>query len=275
MGQETSKEIEYNCSPNIKSTGFTKLMKLVITTGEHPENNLAIKKILMNDKKTINATNDKKWTALMIAARNSCTTSNIETVKILLNAGADVNMQDSQEWTALMMAIRNIDNDSNMETVKLLLNTGANVNLTNNNCSTAIIMASKLENMEIIKLLIDAGANIYKKNIYGRNVINSINDPKYISEIFEAFIAYENRQYLKKINYQRILKNIPQQFVANKFKYGSMGFWSLKYLHEIKNNNHTVQSIYQLIIFENKFMIDFFAANNPHVLLNGMQNYVK
>ena len=119
--------IEYPCSQYTNSKGFTKLMKLVMMTGKNPDIIIDIKNMIKHNKNMIDIKNEKGWTALMIAARNSNTVSNIETVKILIDAGADLNLKNNRQSTALMLANDYIG-DSSEETIKLLIETGADIN---------------------------------------------------------------------------------------------------------------------------------------------------
>ena len=54
----------------------------------------------------MNLQNNDGYTALMIAARYSNTTSTEKTVELLLKAGADVNIQNKKGYTALVLAAR-------------------------------------------------------------------------------------------------------------------------------------------------------------------------
>ena len=80
---------EYMCSNYTKSKGFTPLMKLVMSTKLNPNLNKYIK----NHIDIINEQNEKGWTALMLACRNSNIYSSFDTVKILLEHGSDVNIK--------------------------------------------------------------------------------------------------------------------------------------------------------------------------------------
>lgn len=156
---------KFFCSPTIKSSGFTPLMHLVIKkrilTFEDIEPFLEI----INDK------NDKGWTSLMIACKNSSTKSSIETVKLLLKHGAEVNIQDRiYGFTALMFASESSNIDSSIDTVKVLLENGADINVQSTDGWTALMLASRYSNkdssIETVKLLLEHGAdpNIWLDN---------------------------------------------------------------------------------------------------------------
>ena len=163
--------IEYPCSPNTTSKGFTKLMKLVMMTGKKPELIFIIKNMIINDKNIIDIKNEKGWTALMLAVRNSNTNSNVETIKLLIKYGANLNLQTNDDYSALMLATMYSNTDSNIETIKILVNTGLNLNLQNINGSTALMMAARssntTSNLETVKILLDVGANINLRNNNG------------------------------------------------------------------------------------------------------------
>ena len=78
---------EYDCSPCTKSTGFTKLMKWVLMIKKYPELKEKIKELLNKDKdkSILNKQNTKKWSALMLACRNSTTWSSETMVKLLID----------------------------------------------------------------------------------------------------------------------------------------------------------------------------------------------
>jgi ankyrin repeat protein len=153
------KHNEYMCSKFVNSTGFTILMKLVMRTKEYPNlNNYICKHI-----DTINDTNKKGWTALMLACRNANVYSNLDTVRILLKHGANLNLSNGSGWTALMLASRHSNTDSNLDTIKILLEYGANLNLYNNDGWTALMLAIRNiitdGNVDTVRLLLEYGAN--------------------------------------------------------------------------------------------------------------------
>ncbi len=198
---------EYDCSPLTKSTGFTPLMRMVQCADR--VNILGI--ITTHIKKyplDLDHQNEKGWTALMIACRNSSTTSSNlivdlllkagakinlkhqkwtaltlacrysgtdstnKTIELLLAAGADVDLQDDDGWNGLMMACMYSRTVSTNKAVKILLEAGANVNLQNNKGSTALMLAccnnNKTSTIKTVELLLDADADVNLVNIYGK-----------------------------------------------------------------------------------------------------------
>jgi len=113
--------IEYFCSNDAKSKGFTLLMKWVLLTKKCPHLNEKIKNYIKSHPKEINKKNEKGWTALMLASLNSRNKSNEETVKILIDAQCNLNLQNNNGWTALMMASRCSGSESTEGTVKMLI----------------------------------------------------------------------------------------------------------------------------------------------------------
>lgn len=135
-------ETEYECCPDIKSKGFTKLMMLVMKTIEHPETNRDIDDYLMGYPNEINKKNKKGWTALMLVSANEQLSNKTmfdkqysyfgsSIIELLLIHGADINLQNNDGSTALMLA-----NSNSM--VGLLLRHGADINLQNINGKTAL-----------------------------------------------------------------------------------------------------------------------------------------
>lgn len=158
---------EYYCSPATQSCEFTVCMKHAVegAYGFIRQNlNLIQNNTYFNNTNILNTKNKKGWTALMLACRNSNTTSNNETVKILLENKADVNLKDDHNWTALMLACRNSNTTSNNETVKLLLDYKADVDSKDNDKLTALMLACRNvntdSNIETVKLLLDYKADI-------------------------------------------------------------------------------------------------------------------
>lgn len=133
--------------------------------------NLHIIKTVIDRGCDVNKQNYDSYTSLMLAARNSNTTSNIETVKLLIDNGCDVNIQNNHGWTCLMMASRYSNCDSNIDTVKLLIDSGCDVNKQENNGYTSLMMASLYSNcdsnIETVKLLIDSNSDVNKQNNNG------------------------------------------------------------------------------------------------------------
>lgn len=156
--------VTYKCSEVTESTGFTPLMVIVMNVRKYPELFDYLKIYLKDNPNEIDKQNTKKWTALMLACRNSAGRSNNETVKLLLDAGADVNKQSDLGYTALILASMCSNTDSNNETVKLLLHSGANVNIQGKCGWTALMVACqhsyKESNNRTVKLLLDAGADV-------------------------------------------------------------------------------------------------------------------
>ena len=80
-----------------------------------------LKEYILRNKKEINGKNEKGWTALHIATRNSKKINIVDIVNLLIENGANINLQNENGWTALMLASGYSNTDSNIETVKLLL----------------------------------------------------------------------------------------------------------------------------------------------------------
>lgn len=161
----------YECSPITLSTGFTKLMFYII---KKQYNNA--KKELKKYPECIDIKNDKGWTALMIACRNSNIYGECF-VKLLLDNGADVNLYDNNGRTALMKSVRNMEKDSTENTIYLLLNNGADINVIDYDGWSILMISIKYiksvkDTIKIIKILLEKGIFLnYQRDIDGYNAL--------------------------------------------------------------------------------------------------------
>lgn len=148
---------EFKCSKITTSSGFTPLMHLIMN------NSIEDVKEYLNYKdqlEEINKQNDKGWTALMLACRNSkIIPDGIEKVKLLLNrSDVNINKQEDDGWTALMMACGSSNEDSSLDTVKeLLSHSDIDINKQDKRGYTALMIACLYSNtnssLDTIKLL--------------------------------------------------------------------------------------------------------------------------
>jgi ankyrin repeat protein len=120
-------EIEYDCSPFTKSSGFTPLMHAVMRNDI-----LEVRRICQENPEQIDVQNTKGWTALMLACRNSNTCSSYEIVEELLFCGANPNLKTTDGWTALILSSTYTRTDSSEKTVKLLIEYKAEIDAQNN-----------------------------------------------------------------------------------------------------------------------------------------------
>jgi len=162
---EIDPSIEYSCSNHTKSSGFTLLMKYVLLHHKYGDKVIDdIKNLLKEKSEILDQENDKKWTALMIACRNSSTLSSNKIIKLLIDYGADVNHSNVKGWRPILLAATYSNTDSNIETVRLLLNAGCEINFheNNNNYSPLSLSIDKYtrSNIETVRMLLDAGADI-------------------------------------------------------------------------------------------------------------------
>ncbi len=173
-GYDYEKEYYWNNSPHLKCNHFSKLLFLV----NNNTNVDRIKDYIEKNPDEINKTNAFDWTALMLAAHKSNTTSSIDTVKLLLEHGADVNLKNDNGWTALMLAARYSYKDNNIDTVKLLIEYGANINHKNNIDWTILMYTARnpfgSDNFEIIKLLLKCGADPDSIDCYNKTFFDYI-----------------------------------------------------------------------------------------------------
>ncbi len=107
---------------NLKSTGWTLLMKLVVLSNSNPE---LLTQYIKNgvSKEELNKTTSSNWTALIIACFNVNQFTSINTIELLINYGADPNIVTCGGFTALHACLFNNSN----EAVDLLLSAGVNL----------------------------------------------------------------------------------------------------------------------------------------------------
>ncbi len=139
------------------------------------------------------------FTALMMAARYSNTTSNVRTVKLLLGSGADVNMKNNDGSTALMLAARYSNTDSNIETVRLLLDSRSDpfiVNTEGKNFISYLNLNGKKE-MECFKITQDfAHHNLCMKKVMGQIKLVDLYSPNnYRIKLMNIKWDLENMSY--------------------------------------------------------------------------------
>src|SRR5437868_13798683 len=85
--------IEYACSPYTKSNGFNILMRHIMMVNKHPELFIGIDLIIKLRPDLLNKQNNKGWTPLMLACRNSRTVSSEKVVKLLIHSRADLDLK--------------------------------------------------------------------------------------------------------------------------------------------------------------------------------------
>lgn len=143
--------------------------------------NLKSVRDLINAGVNVDAQDDQKRTALMLASKKghldtalmyACRHRHLEVVKTLVNAETNLNLQsdqwDCKGYTALIYAAY----DGCQKIVKALVDAGANVNIKDElHKRTALIISSEKGDLEIVKVLIDAGADLNVQNIYGKTAL--------------------------------------------------------------------------------------------------------
>ncbi len=108
----------------------------------------------------VNATDEEKRTALMLAGFNGHTA----TVKMLLDHGAKLSNRDSMGRTALMFAATG----DNAAACQALLDAGAEVNVTDTGEGfTALMHAAAEGQLEVVKLLLKHNADRNRRDIDG------------------------------------------------------------------------------------------------------------
>lgn len=183
MSNKFNDELEYECYPGVKCTGFTELMYMVNNVNLIPTHQLLslIPFHLLSVCRTnnyasyINAKNKLGWTALMIACTNSNIANNNEIVKLLLMLGADVTITNNNSETSLILALKYAGTGSNIKTVKLLLNRwNLNDLCKNYELYFSIAWKNKLHKKDLLKILVENYALSDKKSeIFAYIVKNS------------------------------------------------------------------------------------------------------
>lgn len=110
-----------------------------------------------------------------------CEKGLIDEIDYLLKSRSDlINQRSVQGWSPIIIASYNTQFDA----VKLLLKKGANINDTGNN-GTSVFMYAKSgfinntrDNFNFLKFLLDNGALINYRDIYGRTVLEYIDEIK-------------------------------------------------------------------------------------------------
>lgn len=168
--------VEYHCHNNIKSAGFTLLMKLTLLTREYRETESYIKNYIKKNIKYhgegINKQNDKGWTPLMLAVANLNKFSTENSIKILLEAKANVNIKNNNGMTALMLASNNGYDARNI--IKMLLDAGADPNIQDIHGSTVLmhlITNNKPFIERSVNALLESSVNVNVRDKSGNTAI--------------------------------------------------------------------------------------------------------
>ena len=130
--------------------------------------------------------NNRGWTVLMFAARNTNTFSSIRTIRSLIKAGAKPNTQSPTGSTALSLAARFSSTHSSVATVKILLFAGAYVNTPDGFGCTSLMYAVMCGMVEAVGVLISTGANV---NIQDKSERSAIMYAARYVEIIERLIV--------------------------------------------------------------------------------------
>lgn len=220
--------LEYTCSSQVKSYGFTELMYLVMHTKEYPELNNYIKNYI----DIVDVQNEQGWTAFMLACCNANMESSIETVQILFRLAnihlttikgttafmlasieclevvklllpyVDVNLQNKEGHCALMYSCMEC---TSIDIVAMLLDANADINMSSNAGNTALMVlcrqgGSGSDAIKIVKMLLNKGASVNKQDNYGWTALmiacrytDEMNIP---IEIIELLLNYGADVYL-------------------------------------------------------------------------------
>ena len=156
---DPEKEYYYGDDDDYRCKGFTRLMKLVLSTNKTPDLVDQIAAYLKFCPEELNKQNNDGYTALMLASNYINKYSSKETVEILLaTEGVDPNIKNKYEDTVLMSAILYYINPE--EIISILLNAGVDPNIQGGNGNTVLMYAINTKcSKEIVRMLIDSGAD--------------------------------------------------------------------------------------------------------------------
>jgi len=163
---------EYFITPNTKDTGITLEMKSILIYNVYPA--LFNKLIITFDKTKLNKiTTERKWTVLMIAAKNSKLLQTNNLIKILVDHGCDINSQSNVGTSALVLASAYSNTTSMEDTVEILIKNKADINLSSIEGLTALSYSCISTNYEstenTVEILLKNGAD---PNTIHRNDFN-------------------------------------------------------------------------------------------------------
>ena len=155
---------KYFYSEKEQATGFTYLMKLILSTKKYPE---LIEKI-KDYREQINICNSCGIDPLLLACLNINKYTTIQTIKELIRSGADINKVYSSGWNILMRILLRDLNDMSHAIVDELISAGLNVNYQDYQGRDALCIPYSYDyisehHIKITQQLVSAGANINKK----------------------------------------------------------------------------------------------------------------
>ena len=155
-------------------------------TNEFPILNRYIDLYLDKHAEVIEDKNEKGWTALMIAAVNSNSSSTIETVRILLSKGANPNIRiEENESSILHEVLYFFEKETPIEVIKLLVDHGAYLNINDSYDEPPLLNAIEARNIQAIKYMIENGASIFDEDFNAIDEAMYIGDEEILLTIFD------------------------------------------------------------------------------------------
>lgn len=108
--------------------------------------------------------------------------------KLLKLDNIELDFKSVQGWNAIIIAVYN----SSLECVKLLLKNEADINSTNYNSTNLLMYAinskDKSKRLKLIEILLSKGARILEKDIYGKTVIDWLENDKGIINFIKKYL---------------------------------------------------------------------------------------
>ena len=250
-------------------------------------------KILIDSGCDLNSKNYRGWSALMYSSKNSGSYSSENTVKLLIDAGAIVNTLDHEGWSALSLACLN-DKTQSHNTLKMLINSGTDINQKITGWSILMVACRycKYPAFNRIKILIEAGIDVnYRYEnvsalmfaaIYNEDAVQLLLDNNatvtsvdlgkidkrisinMLNKIQHHILDQKFKNNIKRKNYLNVLKFVPTHNQEIRFKHGTITQKIIKYKFELSNNPCQIQTVYENIKENDKYILDYLSIDNPN-----------
>ena len=126
------------------------------------------------------------------------------TIQRLLDLGADHSTADDKGFTPLHYAVRNSMESLWVPIVAVLLHFGATVNAVDAQLRSPLHWASYIGNFEVVKLLLHYGADVTLKDISGHTPVSLATRPDILEMLQSAVLEASERQFQDWIDNQEV-----------------------------------------------------------------------
>lgn len=195
-----------------------------------------------------------------------------ENLECCLKLGADTNIKNKNGTTILHESIKL----KNEKLINLILDYHPDLNIQDNDGNTPLHLAIKASFCSVVERLVLEGADFYIKNQLQFNpLVLTYGDCTKI--IITNHVKYKEKEYLKKINYQRIIKDIPQQSASimlkanNPGKFNRLG--STIILCQLKLQNESLYDVYNFVKESCPNVLDYLCINNVEDFSSKINSY--